>query len=64
VDGLSRLIGELSGFDEVGMTPGVVVMSNLETVKAGQINVGRELRTPVEIVETPAAHQPDRHVVT
>ena len=45
------------------MTPGMIVVSNLETVKTGEIDVGRQLRAAVEISQSSSADKPNGHIV-
>src|SRR5262245_13794630 len=46
------------------MTPVVVPVADLEAVKPGEVDVGGQLRPALKIIETPATHQPDGHVIT
>ena len=46
------------------MTPIVVPVADLESVKAREIDMGRQLRPAVQIIEAPSTHQPDCDVIT
>ena len=64
VDRRDHTIDEIVRVDEIGMMPSVMTMTNLQTVKSREVDVIRQLRPAGEIVDTPSADQPDRHIAT
>ena len=45
------------------MTPVVVPVADLQPVQPGEIDVGRQSRPAVQIIQASAADQPDGHVI-
>jgi hypothetical protein len=64
VHGVGHTIDELMRVHEIRVMPGMIGVTNLHTVKAGEVDVAWQLSAAGQVVHTPAAHEPNCNVIT